>query len=313
MPTGSFANSFMAAKDYAEQERAKGREPSQRELAMVASAGRDDAMFALKRQMVKNQANADALKISVQQKLFEAENTRLEGMTHLADLMATQEIGDPQTIDNAVRLSSQYNLPPEAIQPLLQRHADHLKMSGNAEFATRVGKVPASKRSVFSLDKAPTPEDWATLGVIEDEEKQRLITEKEVAAESDLQRRLELVRVANEGRKDVAGIQAANKSNPHINRLRSKVVDEKAKLANYTSLAKNGQKHMNIGGPLISALAKASADRLKVYQEDLAEEESNAAKETEARIKVFSPQGTSGTILESELDEYLSKGFKQAE
>jgi hypothetical protein len=180
MPTGSFANSFMAAKDYAEQERAKGREPSQRELAMVASAGQDDPMFALKRQMIKNQANADALKITAQQKMIELENKKLEGLDQHLNILSSGDLNSTDTLNRVLMNASRFGLGEEVYGPAVSSIQNGIKLSRMANSMTtptpdgmepKINVDPATGASYKTFSSENEKTRPADLVVLEEAEK----------------------------------------------------------------------------------------------------------------------------------------------
>ena len=327
MPAG-FANSFMAAKDYAEQERAQGRNPSPRELSMVAMAGADDPMFALRRKMMQQQATSDALKITAQRMKIEMENKQLEGAARLGELIGDGRPVDSAKMDEALNVAVRFNLPQSAIEPIISRYNEHAITTGRSEFIKRLGLLPADLRTPFGMiDGAPSKEQWSDLGIAEETAKRRGIIEEEDKAKADHLRKLELYKTIQTGKESVEMIRNRARLNPSQTRTYNKRSDAKSKLAELEAMKANGTTRVGQypGIPIDQAIAGKKAI-IESYEDDLKTEGVSLDEIDSEGMPTAEPQPAQGApatqpppsqpapktgwIPESKWGEAESKGYK---
>ena len=113
-------NSFIAARDYAEQERAAGRQPTGHELGMIGLAGRNNPLLGYQRAKVRSAAQLDALNISEKQLEQEMMSRKMEGMARLSALVA-RSFDDPDTMEREVlKIAYDHNIGMGEIDPILK-------------------------------------------------------------------------------------------------------------------------------------------------------------------------------------------------
>jgi hypothetical protein len=280
--------------------------------------------------MVQNRAKADALKITSDQMRIEMENKQLEGAARLGRLIGDGRPMDESKLDEALVLSTQFNLPQSAIEPLISKYNEHQITTGRSEFIKRLGQLPADLRTPFGMVQgAPTKQQWDDLGVSEEIARRRPIAEREEADALAHQRRLEVVRAGGEIRENVANINAAGRLNPTQTRMKGRISDGRAYLAKIKAAKAAGQARWGTypGEPIDYAI-KAQEALVNSYQEDLQSEgvtigddgepvfqgqggQPTAAPTADANgnINVVSPDGRAGMIPASKWAEAQGKGY----